>query len=132
LNFSGVDHVGIVVRNVEQALLFYRDILGLPCEGVEYNSEYNVTIAFLRSGETLIELLEPKGEGSLKDFLDTKGEGLNHIALRVEDIAGTLESLKAKNTPLLDIYPKDGGGGSKIAFLDAAAANNVSIELVQR
>ncbi|WP_027417356.1 VOC family protein [Aneurinibacillus terranovensis] len=124
-------HIGIVVRNLEQALLFYRDVLGLPFEGIEHHSGANVDIAFLRSGETLIELLEPKGEGSFRDFLEIKGEGLHYIALRVEDIAGTLEILKANNAPLLDQSPRDGGRGSKIAFLDTVSTSDVSIELVQ-
>ena len=127
-----IDHIGIVVRDISSSLVFYRDILGLPLEGIENNKDYNVDIAFLRCGETLVELLQPTGEGSLMTYLETKGEGVHHLAIRVGSIVEALESLKAGNTPLVDDRPKRGGGGAKIAFLEAVAANNVSIELIER
>jgi methylmalonyl-CoA epimerase len=127
-----VDHVAIVVKDIAASLPFYRDTLGLSFEGIESNEPYKVDIAFLRCGETLVELLQPTGEGAFKNILDTKGEGFQHVAFRVNNVSEGLAVMKEKGVPLVDESPKPGGGGATIAFLDAAAANNVSIELIER
>ncbi|WP_299977994.1 VOC family protein [Desulfobacula sp.] len=127
-----IDHIGIIVKNIELSLLFYQGILGLPLTGIEKNSEHNITIAFLSCGETLVELIQPTGDGAFKQFIETRGEGLHHLAVRVENIEESIDSLRCNSVPLLDLHPKSGSGASKIAFLDACAANNVSIELIER
>ena len=127
-----VDHIGILVKDIPASLPFYRDTLGLSFEGIENNEAYKVDIAFLRCGETLVELLQPTGEGSFKDTLETKGEGFQHVAFRVDDVAEGLKEMKEKGIPLVDEQPKAGGGGALVAFLKAVAGNNVSIELIER
>ena len=127
-----VDHIGIIVRNIQKSLIFYQKALGLQLEDIEKNEAYHVDIAYLRCGDTLIELLQPTGEGSFKDILDKKGEGLHHIAFRTNNINEALGELKKMGIPLADKTPKTGGGGAMIAFVEADAANNVSIELIER
>jgi len=127
-----IDHIGIVVRDIPAALEYYRDILGLPFEGLEKMEAFKVDIAFFSCGDTLVELLQPTGEGSFQEFLEKNGEGFHHIAFRVGNIVEELDYLKKKGIPLVDKVPKIGGGGALIAFLEASAVNNVSTELVQR
>lgn len=129
---QGVHHVGILVKSLEYSMPYYRNKLGLKFEGTELNKKSNVEIAFFRAGDTLLTLLEPKGEGDLKKYLDENGEGIHHIAFEVEDIDESLENLKKKNTPLVDSTPREGAKGSKIAFLKSSdLSSNVIVELIQ-
>ena len=111
-----IDHIGIIVEDIDKSLPFYRDILGLDFQGIERMETYNLDIAFLQCGETLVELLAPTGEGTYQEILNTKGEGIDHIAFRVGDVAAGLAEMKEKGVPLVDESPKVGGGGAKIRF----------------
>lgn len=86
MDISGVHHIGIVVKSIEKSLPFYRDVLGLPHEGTEFHSGANVNITFLRAGDTFIELLEPPEKGAIRNFLETNGEGIHHIAMKVDNV----------------------------------------------
>lgn len=129
MNLLRVDHIGVVVRDLNESLKLYIECLGLKVALIEENEAYGVRIAFLPLGEVLIELLEPIGPGPIKDDLDTLGEGVNHIAFKVDDIDMALEELKRAGVPLVDETPKPGGAGARVAFLKREAAGGVSIEL---
>lgn len=128
-----IDHIGIVVQDIERSLKIYTEALGLDLSRVEINEQHRVKIAFLPVGDTLIELLQPLTEGTMMaDALKEKGEGIHHIAFRVNDLKAELAKLKALGIPLVNETPQSGGHGAQIAFLDPNAANNVSIELVEK
>jgi methylmalonyl-CoA/ethylmalonyl-CoA epimerase len=130
-----VDHIAIIVRNIEQALIFYRDILGImPGEIKEVPTE-QVRIAFLPMGGpdgSEIELIEPTSTDSgLSKFLEKRGEGLHHICLEVDDIDTALVEMQEKGTPVLDKQPRIAAEGRAI-FIHPKAANGVLLELVER
>ena len=125
-----IDHIGIVVQNVEQAVLTYQKGLGLEYLRTEENEAYNCKIAFLQCGDVLIELIEPTGEGPSKSFLESCGEGLHHICYEVEDIQKTLNHAK---TNLKTDYeePKMGAAESRVFFLDPSSVCGVETEFVE-
>lgn len=129
-----IDHIGIAVRSLSDAIGAYKKLYGLDPIKVETLQASQVNVAFIPLSEVLIELLEPvePGEGRIGKFLDEKGEGLHHVAFRVEDIQDALEKLKKINIPLRDEKPRDGGDDSRIAFLDPISTQNVLTELVER
>lgn len=127
-----VDHIGIAVSSIDEALKFFRDALGLEVESVEEVADQKVKIAFLPVGETHIELLEPTDpDSNVARFLEKKGEGIHHLAFKVEDIGLTLESLKSKDVPLIDQEPRVGAGNKKIAFMHPKGTHRVLMELCQ-
>jgi methylmalonyl-CoA epimerase len=130
-----IDHVAIIVRNIEQALSFYRDVLGItPSEIKEVPSE-RVRIAFLPlggPGGSQIELIEPTTpDSSLTKFLEKHGEGLHHIALEVDDIALALQELQAQGAPVLDKQPRVAAEGRAI-FVHPKGTNGVLLELLEK
>ena len=130
-----IDHVAIIVRSIEQALVFYRDTLGIePSEIKEVPSE-QVRIAFLPMGGpggSEIELIEPIGPASsLSRFLEKRGEGLHHICLEVEDIDAALHEMREKSAPVLDQEPRLAAEGRAI-FLHPKGTNGVLLELLER
>lgn len=129
-----IDHIGIAVKNLDNALNMYKRIYGLEAVKIEILKDIKVRIAFIPLGEVLIELLEPTepGAGRIGQFLEEKGEGIHHIAFRVENIKQTLKVLKEMDIPLRDKEPRDGGDGSRIAFIEPMATQNVLTELVER
>jgi methylmalonyl-CoA epimerase len=127
-----VDHIGIAVNSIEEALAFFRDTLGLEVEQVEEVPDQKVRIAFLPVGETHVELLEPTSpDSNVAKFLEKKGEGIHHLAFNVADIDAALASLKEKGVPLIDNEPRTGGGNKKIAFLHPKGSYRVLMELCQ-
>ncbi|SMB97488.1 methylmalonyl-CoA epimerase [Thermanaeromonas toyohensis ToBE] len=128
-----VDHIGIAVPNLQEALKFYEEVLGLKCEGVEEVAEQKVRVAFLPVGDSEIELLESTDpEGPVAKFIESRGPGIQHIALRVDDIEKALAELKEKGIRLIDEKPRYGAGGAKIAFIHPKATNGVLLEISQR
>ena len=130
-----IDHVAIIVRDIEQALLFYRDILGItPGEIKEVPTE-QVRIAFLPMGGpagSQIELIQPlTADSSLSKFLEKRGEGLHHICLEVPDIDAALADLQSKGAAVLDQQPRIAAEGRAI-FIHPKAAHGVLLELVER
>ena len=127
-----IDHIAVVVENLEHALGIYRDALGMKLDHVETIPEQDVKIGFLPSGETAVELLEPiNPDSGIGRYLAKRGEGLHHICLEVDDIEATLSELKAKGAQLIDETPKRGAHG-KIAFIHPKGAHGVLIELLER
>ena len=128
-----IDHIGIAVRDLDEALNIYMNILGLKPEGTEVIEEQNVMVASFLVGGVKIELLQPTDpDGPIGKFIEKRGEGLHHIAFRVEDIDVTLKGLGAKGMNLIDEVPRKGAGDTKIAFIHPKETNGVLIELVER
>lgn len=128
-----IDHLGIAVSSIEKGKNFWTDILGLSYEGSETVAEQKVTTAFFPVGESEVELLESTDpEGPIAKYIAKRGEGIQHVALQVEDIEAALEELKQKGIRLIDQTPRIGAGGAKIAFLHPKATNGVLVELCQR
>ncbi len=128
-----IDHIGIAVSNLDEAVKLYRDVLGLELHGTEVVPEQKVRVAFLPVGDTEVELLEStSADGPIAKFIETKGQGIQHIAFRVNDIEAALEEMKAKGMRLIDDKPRYGAGGAKIAFLHPKSTGGVLIELCER
>lgn len=128
-----IDHIGIVVESIEKSLPTYTEALGLNLLEIENNEGFGVKIAFLPVGDTLVELIEPTSEGTMAStFLKEKGEGLHHIAFRVDDINGILGRLDGLKIPLIHKTPQPGGLGARVAFMHPSASNNVYIEFIER
>ncbi|HOM43218.1 MAG TPA: methylmalonyl-CoA epimerase [Bacillota bacterium] len=130
---SKIDHIGIAVSNLDETVKLYRDVLGLELHGTEVVPEQKVRVAFLPVGDTEVELLEStSAEGPIAKFIEAKGQGIQHIAFRVDDIEAALEEMKAKGMRLIDEKPRYGAGGAKIAFLHPKSTGGVLIELCER
>ena len=128
-----IDHLGIAVNSIETGKNFWTDVLGIPCEGEETVTEQKVTTAFFPVSESEVELLEPTAEDSpVAKYINKKGEGIHHVAFRVDDLASALAELKSKGIRLIDEVPRIGAGGAKIAFLHPKATGGVLVELCER
>lgn len=128
-----IDHIGIAVNNLEESLDFYSKVLGIESTGTEIVEEQKVKVAFLPCGDSELELLESTSpDGPVAKFIEKNGEGLQHIALRVDDIEGALNYLKEKGVRLIDEKPRYGAGGAKIAFLHPKATKGILLELSER
>lgn len=127
-----IEHIGIATRALDDALLFWRDALGLAVTHTEIVEEQGVRVAMLPVGEPRIELLEPTGSDSpVAKFLEKRGAGIHHIAVRVDDIRATLLRLKESGARLIDESPRVGAGGCLVAFVHPSSANGVLLELVE-
>jgi methylmalonyl-CoA/ethylmalonyl-CoA epimerase len=128
-----VDHIGVAVSNLEEALKIYTDVLGLKLHGTEVVEEQKVRVAFMPVGDTEIELLESTDpEGPIAKFIEKRGQGIQHIAFRVDDIEEALEQMRQKGVRLIDEKPRYGAGGARIAFLHPKATGGVLVELCER
>ncbi|GAB6135149.1 methylmalonyl-CoA epimerase [Thermococcus prieurii] len=130
--FKKIDHVGIAVKNLEEAVKVWEG-LGLKVEEIEEVPDQKVRTAIIHIGESRIELLEPTAEDSpIAKFIAKRGEGIHHIALGVTDIEEHLKELKEKGYRLIDEEPRIGAGGAKIAFVHPKAVTGVLLELCER
>jgi len=131
--FVGIDHVGVAVKNLDEAVKVYRDVLGFELKGIHVLKERKVKVAFFSmGGEAQVELLEPLGSDSpVAKFLEARGEGIQHIALKVDNIEKALNALKQNGVVLVDDKPRDGAEGKKIAFVSPKSTKGVLMELVQ-
>jgi len=133
MNCLNIDHIGVAVKDLEQAAEFYENVLGIKRAGVEEVAEQQVKVMFLPCGDCEVELLESTAQGSPVDrFLTKNGEGIQHIAIRVECIETALADLKEKGVRLIDETPRYGAGGARIAFIHPKATNGVLLELCER
>jgi methylmalonyl-CoA/ethylmalonyl-CoA epimerase len=127
-----IDHIGIATRGIQDAAKFYRDVLGLEVVGTEEVAEQKVRVAMLAIGESRIELLEATSEDSpISRFLEKRGPGIHHIAVRVDDIRAALANLRSKGARLIDEEPRQGAGGCLVAFVHPSSTGGVLLELVQ-
>jgi methylmalonyl-CoA epimerase len=126
-----IDHLGVAVKSLEQAKAFYR-ALGLAVVGEEVVAHEKVKVAMLPVGESRIELLEAtEADSPVGRFLAKRGEGLHHVALRVPDLAGTVERLKARGTKFISEEIKVGAGGHLYVFLHPSSTGGVLLELCE-
>jgi methylmalonyl-CoA/ethylmalonyl-CoA epimerase len=127
-----IDHVGIAVKNLEEAMKIWEG-LGLKVEEIEEVPDQKVRTAIIHVGESRIELLEPTAEDSpIAKFIAKRGEGIHHIALGVDNIEEHLAKLKEAGYRLIDEQPRIGAGGAKIAFVHPKAVTGVLLELCER
>jgi len=127
-----IDHIGIAVESIDSCIGFYRDLLGLEHAGSDVVAEQKVRIAFLSIGESRIELLEPTSpESPIAGFLEKRGSGLHHIAIRVDNIEEALARHKEAGARLIDESPRIGAHGTKIAFVHPKSSGGVLLELCQ-
>jgi methylmalonyl-CoA/ethylmalonyl-CoA epimerase len=127
-----LDHIGIAVSDLGQALAFYRDALGLEVEAPEEVASQHVRAHFVPVGESTLELLEPTSPDSpIAKYVEKRGPGIHHIALRVDDVRAALERLKARGIRLIDNEPRIGAEGALIAFVHPAGTHGVLVELKQ-
>jgi methylmalonyl-CoA/ethylmalonyl-CoA epimerase len=128
-----IDHLGIAVRSITEARKIFQDTLGLKFEGAETVAEQKVTTAFFPVGDSEVELLESTSpDGPIAKHLEKRGEGIQHIAFRVENLEEALAELREMGIRLIDEKPRKGAGGAKIAFLHPKDTHGVLIELSER
>jgi methylmalonyl-CoA epimerase len=133
MKVTKLDHIGIAVKNMDEALAFYRDTLGISPASEEIIEEQKVKVAFLPLGDTELELLESTSpDGPVAKFIEKRGEGIQHIALRVENIEEALKELKEKDFRLIDQQPRYGAGNARIAFLHPKATGGILLEISER
>jgi len=127
-----INHLGIATKGIDEALKFWSDALGLENVHTEVVEDQKVRVAMLPIGESRIELLEPTSDDSpISKFLEKRGGGIHHIAVEVEDIEASINTLKAKGMRLIDERPRTGAEGCLVAFVHPSSANGVLLELVQ-
>lgn len=127
-----IEHIGIAVKNIDDSILFYENVLGLKCYAVEEVLDQKVKTAFFMVGQTKIELLQSTDpDGPIGKFVEKKGEGIHHIAYAVEGVAEKLATLEQKGVQLIDKTPRKGAEGLNIGFLHPKSTGGVLIELCE-
>lgn len=128
-----IDHIGIAVKDLAETLKLYEGMLGLKAVETEVVEEQKVKVAFLPTGDSEVELLESTSpDGPIAKYIEKNGEGIQHIAFRVDNLEQRLAELKEKGVRLIDEKPRRGAGGAKIAFLHPKSTYGVLIELCER
>lgn len=128
-----IDHIGVAAKDMQESLRFFTEKLNLTATGLETVAEQAVKVAFLPLGEGEIEILEStKSDGPVARFIEARGEGIQHIALRVDDLDEALKELKQKGVRLIDETPRYGAGGARIAFIHPKETHGVLLELCER
>ena len=135
MNFkiSHVDHIGIAVKDLAESKKFYTEVLGLKVHGEDaVVEEQKVKVCFIPTGDSELELLESTApDGPIAKYIEKNGEGIQHIALLVDDLTAALEELKAKGIRLIDEKPRYGAGGKNIAFIHPKATGGIQLELCE-
>lgn len=127
-----INHIAVVVEDVNAALAFWRDALGLPLEHLEHNEDEAVDIAFLPIGSGEIELIAPfTADSGIAKYLAKRGAGMHHLCIEVEDIAATMNQLTAKGIELINDAPKTRPGGTRYAFVHPRSTGGVLLELYE-
>jgi methylmalonyl-CoA epimerase len=127
-----IDHIGIAVKSIDEAVKLYTEVLGLKVKGIEVIVDQKARTALIPVGETKIELIESTDpEGAITKFIESRGEGLHHIALGVTNINEALQDLVKKGIPLIDQKPRKGVENTDIAFLHPKGTGRVLLELVE-
>ena len=132
MNLSHIEHIGIAVKNLSEAIKYFENVLGLKCYAVEEVKDQKVKTAFFQIGQTKIELLESTDpEGPIGKFIEKRGEGIHHIAFTAKNLESSLEELKEKGIKLIDEKARKGAEGLNIAFLHPKATYGVLTELCE-
>ncbi len=133
MKILGVDHIGVAAKSIDQAAPFWNQVLQLPIRDRETVEGQKVATMFLPVGGSEIEILESTApDSAVARFIASRGEGVQHLAFRVANIADALKELKDKGVRLIDENPRIGAGGAKVAFIHPKSANGVLVELVER
>ncbi|TKC19827.1 methylmalonyl-CoA epimerase [Robertmurraya kyonggiensis] len=128
-----VDHIGIAVRSLEEALPFYTEILGLEVQAIEEVESERVKVAFIKIGETKLELLEPTGpDSSIALHIEKRGEGIHHVALGVDSIDERIKEMQEKGIQMLQDKAKSGAGGALVAFMHPKSTGRVLYEFCEK
>jgi len=128
-----IDHIGIATRGIDETARFWREVLNLEITETEEVAAQKVRVAMLAIGESRIELLEATSDDSpISKFLEKRGPGIHHIAVRVDDIRGALATLKRNRARLIDEEPRVGARGCLVAFVHPSSTGGVLLELVQQ
>ena len=132
MNISHIEHLGIAVKSLEEAIPYYEEVLGLKCYNIEEVADQKVKTAFFKVGQTKIELLEPTSEDStIAKFIEKRGQGVHHVAFAVDGIEGALAEAESKEVALIDKAPRGGAEGLSIAFLHPKSTMGVLTELCE-
>ena len=127
-----INHIAIAVKDLDQVTKFYQNTIGLPLSGIEVVAEQKTKVGFFKIGESNIELVQPAEPSSpLDKFLETRGPGIHHICLEVDDIEEEIKSLLDKGVAMIDQKPRWGAHHSRVAFIHPKSSNGVLIELVE-
>ena len=132
MNLTHIEHIGIAVKNLDESIKFYEDVLGLKCYAVEEVADQKVKTAFFQIGQTKIELLESTDpKGPIGKFIENRGEGIHHLAFAADNLESSLQTLKEKGIKLIDENPRKGAEGLDIAFLHPKSTFGVLTELCE-
>ena len=127
-----IEHIGMAVDSLDDAVATYRELLGVEPSEYDEVDEQGVRVAMIRIGESRIELLEPtRPDSPVARFLERRGPGVHHLAIRVDDIDESLERMRAAGARLVDKSPRRGAGNTRIAFVHPASMHGVLLELVE-
>jgi len=133
MELTHIEHLGIAVKSLEEAIPYYENILGLKCYKTEEVADQKVKTAFFKIGQTKLELLEPTcPESTIAGFIEKRGEGIHHIAFATSDVAACLADAASKEVRLIDKAPRKGADGMKIAFLHPKSTMGVLTELCMK
>lgn len=132
MDITHIEHIGIAVKNLEDSIKYYENVLGLKCYSIEEVADQKVRTAFFKVGQTKIELLEStEPDGPIGKFIEKKGEGIHHLAFHVNDLQGALNEVEQNDIRLIDTEPRKGAEGLDIAFLHPKSTNGVLTELCE-
>ncbi len=133
MNLTHIEHIGIAVKNLDEAIPYYETILGLKCYAIEEVADQKVKTAFFKVGQTKLELLEPTDANSpVAKFIEKRGEGIHHLAFAVEGVEKALQEVSDKGVRLIDKIPRPGAEGLNIAFLHPKSTFGVLTELCEK
>jgi methylmalonyl-CoA/ethylmalonyl-CoA epimerase len=133
MNLTHIEHIGIAVKNLQDSIKYYENVLGLKCYNIEEVADQKVRTAFFKVGQTKIELLEStEPDGPIGKFIEKKGEGIHHLAFHVNDLEGALSEAANNDIRLIDEVPRKGAEGLDIAFLHPKSTNGVLTELCEK
>jgi len=132
MELTHIEHIGIAVKNLDESIKYYEEVLGLKCYSIEEVTDQKVKTAFFKVGQTKIELLESTDpEGPIGKYIEKKGEGIHHLAFHVNNLQSALDEAKDKGIRLIDEKPRNGAEGLDIAFLHPKATNGVLTEFCE-
>jgi len=133
MKIKHIDHIGIAVKSIEEGKKFFADVLGLEFEKTEIIEEQKVKTGFFPITDSELELLEStEPDGPVAKFIEARGQGVQHIAFRVENLDEALAELKEKGVRLIDQEPRKGAGGARIAFIHPKETSGVLVELCEK
>ena len=133
MNLTHIEHLGIAVKSLEEAIPYYENVLGLKCYAVEEVTDQKVKTAFFKIGQTKIELLEPTcPESTIAGFIEKRGEGIHHLAFATDDVAACLAEAEEKGVRLIDKAPRPGAEQMMIAFIHPKSTKGVLTEFCMK